>query len=238
MLSIYLPAFVVAFVITVTEMTEVVAVVFALGVDGQSLGHGAAGAAAGTAVVGVVAFGFSAILIALPRSILLWGASFALFAFGIFLFRSTVRAYRRHRATAGTSKTGPASPGQARALQFGGGFAVGAIEATEAVIVLVALAAAGYGASALVGALLGGTILALAALGVHQQIRRIKVPTLKLGATSMLFTFSVFWGGEAAGIAWPGSDLFLIVIFLAALLLVRGLVEAALRAPIRVEANG
>ena len=204
MLSVYLPAFIVAFVITVVEMTEVAAVVFALGAEGQSLGHGAAGAVAGTGVVAVIAVGFGALLIALPSTYLLWGASILLFAFGLFLFRSTVRSYRRQRSPSADSAIGAHPTSNARVLQFGGGFAVGAVEATEAVIVLIALAAAGYGFSALVGALLGGAVLVVAAILVHQQIRRIKVPTLKLGATSMLFTFAVFWGGEAAHFAWPG----------------------------------
>jgi uncharacterized membrane protein len=237
-LSLYLPALLVAFVITVVEMTEVVAVVFALGTEGQSLRHGAGGAAVGTAVVGAVAVGFGAVLVALPRTDLLWGAAVVLFGFGIFLFRSTVRSYRRHRAPPSPVSPGSTAAGNSRALQFGGGFVVGAVEATEAVIVLVALAAAGYASSAVVGALAGGAVLIVAALAVHQQIRRIKVPTLKLGATSMLFTFALFWGGEAAGVAWPGSDLFLIAIFLVALLCVRGFVEAVLGPPIRVEANG
>lgn len=238
MVSLYLPALLVAFVITVTEMTEVVAVVFALSSDARSLGHGAAGAAAGTGVVAALALGFGALLISLPRSDLLWGASIVLFAFGIFLFRSTLRSYRRHRS-AGTGRSGPVgTTGNERVLQFGGGFVVGAIEATEAVIVLVALAAAGYGLSAVAGALLGGAILVAAALLVHQRIRRIKVPTLKLGATAMLFTFALFWGGEAANVTWPGSDLFLIPIFLGAILAVRGTVEALLRRDLRVEANG
>jgi uncharacterized membrane protein len=235
-LALYVPALVVALVITVVEMTEVVAVVFALGAEGPSLGHGAMGAVAGTSVIAVVAVGFSAALVDLPSADLLWGASVVLFAFGIFLFRSTLRAFRRQRAAASGGSSAP--PGTSRALLFGGGFVVGAIEATEAVIVLVALAAAGYGFSALIGALVGGAALAIAAVLVHQQIRKIKVLTLRLGATSMLFTFSVFWGGEAAQIQWPGSDLFLIVLFVGALVVVRGLLELILRRSVPVKANG
>ncbi|MCI4357979.1 MAG: hypothetical protein L3J95_01615 [Thermoplasmata archaeon] len=238
MLVLYLPALLVAFVITIVEMTEVVAVVFALGADRQSVGHGAAGAAAGTTVVGTVAIGFSALLIALPRSELLGGAAVVLFGFGVFLFRSTLRSYRRHRANPHPPPAGGDSTSGGRVLQFGGGFVVGAVEATETVIVLLALAAAGYGPSAVFGAVAGGVTLVGAAIAVHQQIRRIKVPTLKLGATSMVFTFAVFWGGEAESVKWPGSDLFLLVIFVAAVLVVRGLVEVLLRPPVRVEANG
>ncbi len=107
---------------------------------------------------------------------------------------------------------------------------MGAVEATEAVIVLLALTAAGYGFSAILGAVLGGAVLIVAALLVHDRIRRIKVPWLKVGGTSLVFTFAVFWGGEAAGIQWPGGDLFLIPLVILAVLIVRGGVAVVMRA--------
>lgn len=240
MTAVYLPALAVAFVITVVEMTEVVAVVFAFGADRGAYRHGVLGAIAGTGVVALVALAAGAALLSLPHAGLLWGAAAVLFAFGLFLFRSTLRTYRRQRSAGSPGAHPPTEGPKARAdvLQFAGGFSVGAIEAIETVIVLIALAAAGYGGSAVVGSLLGGAVLVGAALVVHQRIRRIKVPTLKLGATSMLFTFAVFWGGEAAGVAWPGSDLALVPIFLAALLVVRGLLAARLALDVPVEGNG
>ncbi len=230
MLAFYLPAVVVGFVITLLEMTEVVALVFALSADHRTIAHGAAGAVAGTAVVALIAFTFGALIIALPREYLLWASGITLAAFGVFLFRSTLRSYRGARAAA----LGPTPPSNSShaVLLFAGGFSVGAVEATEVVVVLIALAAAGYGFSALIGAFGAGAILVIATLLVQQRIRRIKVPWLKWGATSMLFTFSVFWLGEAAGLAWPGGDLILIPLFLVALLLVRASVELALRRPV------
>ena len=99
----------------------------------------------------------------------------------------------------------------------------------KAIIVLLALAAAGYGFSALVGAVAGGALLVVVALSVHDRIRRIKVPWLKVGGTSVVFAFAVFWGGEAAGVNWPGGDLFLLPLVAAGLLLVRGTVALLLR---------
>ena len=195
-------------------MTEVVALVFALGADQRSLRSGAMGAAAGTAVVGGLALGFGAVIVAFPRSDLLWVSAVVLGAFGVFLFRSTLRSYRRAQR-----------PGSAPALhptlQFAGGFSVGAVESIEAVIVLLAIAAAGFGLSALVGAGVGGVLLIAAAAVLHDRIRRLKVPPLKLVATSLLFAFAVFWVGEAAGLPWPYADLSLVPLFLIALGLVR-----------------
>ena len=232
MLSLYLPAFIAALLIVIVEMTEVVALVFALSADHHSVRPGTLGAVAGTAVVALLAVAFGALLLALPKDWLLWGSAVALAAFGVFLFRSTVRSYRRsHR---------PASAPAPRkeALLFAGGFSVGAVEATEAVIVLLALAAAGYGREALVGAGLAGVVLVGAAAVVHERIRRIKVPLLKLGATSLLFAFAVFWTGEAAGLAWPGQDLSLVPLFLIGLLVVRAGVRVLEFPPVPVETKG
>ena len=227
MFELYVPALIVAFLITVLELTEVVALVFALSAEHVSVRHGALGATSGTAVVAVIALGFGAVLIAFPRPYLLWASSIVLAAFGVFLFRSTLKTYRRREA----QRTHPDAPAPAAhaALQFAGGFSVGAIESTEAVIVLLALAAGGYAFSALVGALAGGAILVVAALLVHERIRKIKLPWLKLGATALLFSFALFWGGEAARVPWPGADLILLPFFVAGVLLVRGAIEVALR---------
>jgi uncharacterized membrane protein len=227
MWEIYFPALLVAFLITVLEMTEVVALVFALAADHSTVRHGALGAVGGTAVVSAIAIGFGAILIAFPKEYLLWGSAVVLAAFGVFLFRSTLKTYRRRRAAA----SGAPAPSAGRSVaQFAGGFSVGAVEATEAVVVLLALTAAGYGFSAILGAVLGGGILVVAALLVHDRIRRIKVPWLKVGGTSLVFTFAVFWGGEAAGVQWPGGDLFLIPLVILAVLIVRGGVALVMRA--------
>jgi uncharacterized membrane protein len=225
---LYLPALVAAFVITLIEMTEVVALVFALSAEHGSIRTGTTGAVAGTAVVAGIALAAGAVLIAFPRDALLWAAAIVLVAFGFFLLRSTLRTYRRLRV----ASTVPAAPGaSSHAVQFAGGFSVGAVETLETVIVLIALAAAGYGASAVIGAVAGGVVLIAAAAVLHEQVRKIKVPVLKVVATALLFSYALFWGGEAAGIAWPGADLILIPMTLGFLLAVRGVVDWRVPAP-------
>jgi Ca2+/H+ antiporter, TMEM165/GDT1 family len=223
----YWPALLVAFLVTLLELTEVVVLVFALSADHHTVSHGAAGAVGGTAVVGAAALAFGAALIALPRSDLLWASAVVLAGFGAFLFRSTVKSYRKREAARASGGAAPAA--SKVALQFAGGFSVGAVESTEVVVVLLALTAAGYGAMAILGAVSAAALLVVATFLLREKVRRIKVPWLKLGATSMLFSFAVFWAGEAAGFTWPGSDLFLIPLFLAGVALVRGGVEVVLR---------
>ena len=225
--TIYVPVLLAALLVTVLELTEVVALVFALSADAESIRHGALGAVAGCAVVAGLALGSGAALLALPHDILLWASAAVLYAFGVFLFRSTRRTYRRLRAA--QLAASPPGPPPHRAVQFAGGFTVGAVESTEVVVVLLALTAAGYGGSAIVGAVVGAVLLVAATFAVGERVRRIKVPWLKLGATSVVFAFAVFWTGEALGRSWPGSDLFLIPLVLLAGLLVRGVIGLELR---------
>jgi uncharacterized membrane protein len=224
-----------AFVITVVEMTEVVALVFALSADHGSVRSGALGAVAGSAVVAAVALGFGSLLVRLPSDLLLVGAAVVLFAFGVFLLRSTVRAYRKARSTEVGSRPSPSASGS---LQFAGGFSVGAVEMLETVIVLLALTAGGAGLAALVGAAVAILALVVVAFALHERVRRVKTPQLKLVATSLLFAFAVFWAGEAAGGNWPGSDLFLLPLFVLALAVVYGVVRWRSAAPVPVQTKG
>ncbi len=223
-LSLYLPAVLGAFLITILEMTEVVVLVVAVSADHPSVRPGAAGATVGVAAVALVAVGLGAVLGLIDHFYLPFVSGVLLVGFGIFLFRSTLRTYRR------AARPGPSSavPKFAGALQFGTGFTSGAVEAVETVIVLLGITAAGYPFSAVVGAVVAGALLVLLALALHERLRRIKVPWLKLLGTSMLFTFAVFWLGEALNIRWPGADLFLLVLFVLSVVVVRGAVQIGL----------
>ncbi|MCI4347825.1 MAG: hypothetical protein L3J97_04305 [Thermoplasmata archaeon] len=229
---LYAPVFVPAFLIVMLEMTEVVALVFALGGGTHGFRTAVWGAISGTAFVAVIALVAGAAVERLPTTYLLGPSAVVLAAFGVFLFGSTVRSYRRAQAVL--------SPGLPAAephpvVQFGSGFSVGAVEATEAVIVLLALAAPGYGFTTLVAALAAGVLLVGLAAALHGQIRRIKIPALKTVATALLFTFAIFWAGEALMFSWPGSDLALLPLFIASALVVRGAVRVAIGPSIRVE---
>jgi Ca2+/H+ antiporter, TMEM165/GDT1 family len=209
-----------AVLITILELTEVVVLVLVLGVDQPSVRPGAVGAGTGIAVVSGITLGAGAALATVSVSYLFWAAAIVLAAFGVFLYRSTLRTYR---IAAGR---GPPRGTQHRhdMAQFAGGFAVGAVEMTEVAIVLLALAAGGAAFSALVGAVVGGLLLVGLAFVLHEQLRRIKVPWLKVLATSVLLSFAVFWGGEAAGVRWPGGDLVLVPLVVVFAALVRGTV--------------
>ncbi len=228
-LSFDLPALLAAFLITLLEMTEVVVLVIAVTADHPSARPGASGAVAGVATVSALAVLVGAALDEFPHSDLLYVSAALLAGFGVFLFRSTLKSYRR--AALPPSSARPSKV--ASAVQFGTGFTAGGVEAVEVVVVLLGIAAAGYAFSALVGALVAGGILVVLALLVHERLRRIKVPWLKLLGTSMLFTFATFWLGEALGVPWPGSDLFLIPLFVLSLVINRGAIQLRLGTPTR-----
>ena len=233
MVLFYAPVFLPAFLVTMLEMTEVVALVFAVSAGGPGLRTVIYGALSGVAIVSAIALVAGAALERLPSDLLLGPSAVVLAAFGVFLFRSTLRSYRRARAIqpGGGGAVAPPHP----VVEFGGGLSVGLVETTEAVIVLLALAAPGYGLTALVAALVAGALLVALAWVLHGQIRRIKVPPLKAGATALLFTFSVFWAGEAVHLAWPYGDLTLVPLFVVAVGLVRAALWAADRPSVRVE---
>ncbi len=225
--------FVPAFIVTLLEMTEVVALVFALSGGDHGLRDTIAGALTGVAVIGTVALLAGSALDRLPPDLLLGPSAIVLAAFTVFLFRGTLRTYRRSRAQRqGAAGAFPAAP---PVVSFGAGFSVGAVETTEAVIVLLALAAPGYGWTTLAGAVSAGAILVVLALLLHGQIRKVKITTLRGAGTAMLLTYAVFWGGEALHVPWPWDDLTLLPIFGAAALVVAGTVWLLGRAPLPVE---
>ena len=230
---LYAPVFVPAFLITLLEMTEVVALVFAVSAGGPGLRTVIYGALSGVALVSAIALIAGAAIDRLPSTWLLGPSAVVLAAFGVFLFRSTLRSYRRAHATTQTPIGSGSLPHPV--VAFGGGFSVGIVETTEAAIVLLALAAPGFGVTALVAALAAGALLVGMAWILHGQIRRIKVPLLKAGATALLFTFAAFWAGEALKVTWPLGDFSLVPLFIVAAVLVRSAVWVVERPPVRVE---
>ncbi len=123
------------------------------------------------------------------------------------------------------------------------------LEGLEVAFIVVTFGIAG----GLLGpALLGAGLAAIGVLTVGIAIRRplARLPEnqLKFGVGLMLVSFGTFWAGEGVGIAWPGSDLSIVLLLagylVTSLLAVRtvasGLARAAQPsspAPVRQEVN-
>ncbi len=67
-------------------------------------------------------------------------------------------------------------------------------------------------ASAAVGALIAGILVILAGVLVRSPLKRVPENTLKFVVGIMLTSFGTFWTIEGFNVAWPFSDLFILVL--------------------------
>lgn len=196
-------ALVSAFFITLLEMTDVVALVYALGSGSKSMRPGLLGATGGVAIVSLAAIGVGLALVGVPDAlthavgtVIIWGFSFV-------LLNSTFKTYRREaqrKAGIQTRKKEHPSPDTLTSRDLAvTGLAVGAGETIEAAIPLLAISATSGATPVVLGALAAGATIAIAAHFLHAHIKRIKVPLLKWVATSILFAFAMIWTLETLG---------------------------------------
>ena len=103
-----------------------------------------------------------------------------------------------------------------------------------AFIVITFGVAGGQLVPALTGAALAGICVLSVGVAVRRPLARLPENQLKFGVGLMLVSFGTFWAGEGIGIAWPGSDLailLLLVGYLATSLLAVRTVAAGLVKP-------
>jgi uncharacterized membrane protein len=67
-------------------------------------------------------------------------------------------------------------------------------------------------ASAALGALAAGLLVILVGVLVRVPLAKVPENTLKFVVGIMLTTFGTFWTGEGFGVAWPLSDVFLLIL--------------------------
>lgn len=89
-------------------------------------------------------------------------------------------------------------------------FSVGAVEAFEAAIVLVALLPNNF-QSTVVGMGTGIALVVVATYLLRNQVRRVKQANMKVVVSALLLSFAVFWFGEAFVVL---SDLALVPLFI------------------------
>src|SRR3954470_8810310 len=93
--------------------------------------------------------------------------------------------------------------GYAFTLSFKGVF----LEGLEVGFIVVTVGAAHDGfLRPIIGALAALIAVAVAGVIVHRPLSRVPENTMKLVVGLMLVTFGTFWGGEGAGVEWPGGD--------------------------------
>ena len=136
--------------------------------------------------------------------------------FGIRLLKSAARSFMFQRI--GFPK-GDHAPDKGVELTA---FSVGAVEAFEAAIVLVALYPNGF-LSTLAGIIAGVLLVVVFSIVLHSQIRKVKQAIMKAAVSAILFTFSAFWYTEAA---YNLNDLLLIPMFAVSFIIVYALSNA------------
>lgn len=140
----------------------------------------------------------------------IFSATFLLY-FGIRLARSARRSQKFQRM--GFPKN-PHEEGE-KGISFTA-FSVGAVEAFEAAIVLVALYPESY-SSTVLGLTFGVVIVIAASYILRNQIRKVKQATVKVSVSAILLSFSAFWYIESVKLI---NDIFLIPIFIAFFIIV------------------
>jgi len=81
------------------------------------------------------------------------------------------------------------------------------LEGLEVVFIVLTFGAnQGNVGLAALGALAAFVTVVAVAVVVHAPLSRVPENTLKFAVGSMLVTFGAFWGGEGAGVAWPGGE--------------------------------
>lgn len=85
------------------------------------------------------------------------------------------------------------------------------LEGMEVVMIVLTLGlSSGHLAVAAGAALAAVVVVGAAGFAVSRQLREVPENAMKLAVGLMLVTFGSFWGGEGAGVSWPGSDLSLL----------------------------
>lgn len=210
-------------------MVEALTIVLAIGVSRgwRSTLHGAVVALA--ALILLIALFGSTLATEVPLGLLRLIVGLGLLVFGLQWLRKAVeraacrRPHRDEAATfdwlRGSMSSDAASKRQVDIVAFAAAFKGVFLEGLEAAIIIVTLGATagqlpvayGSGGVALVSVALLGAI-------VHRPLTRIPENTLKLGVGLLLSSFGTFWLVEGLGIEWPGSELAILGITAAYLL--------------------
>ncbi len=193
--------FLAAMGITLLEISEAAAVALALYAEGGSKAF--LYVALGIAVVLVITFIVGKEIALLPILLIRLVAGFLLLYFGLRLARSARRAVVKSRKKGGNEEE------KMEKGLFYTGFSVGAVEAFEAAIVIVALIPIDYN-STFLGLVAGLIIVVIGTALLKSQVRKIKQANMKVAVSALLLSFSSFWFAEAF---YNITDLILIPLF-------------------------
>jgi uncharacterized membrane protein len=204
--------FLAAFVGSLIELVEVLAVVLVVGrVAGWRNALAGAGSAVGLVAVASLALGSGLALIpARPLELL---AGVILLGFGQAWARSAIRYYGGvaeapeevdERLRERLERDGRRGGWDIVALVTA--FKSSLVESFEIAIVVIGLGTAGGNwFEAIGGALFAAVVLICSALWLRASLERVPVRPAKFIAATLLMGFGTYWLGEGIGFAWPGG---------------------------------
>ncbi len=116
--------------------------------------------------------------------------------------------YRREvERLSGQPRSGSGRDATGFVIAFKGVF----LEGMEVIMIVLTLGlSSGYLGVATLAAAAAVVVIGAIGVVVARQLSEVPENGMKLGVGLMLVTFGTFWGGEGAGVRWPGSDLALL----------------------------
>jgi uncharacterized membrane protein len=210
--------FVTTFFASAVEAVEALTIVLALGVvrGGRSTLEGVGAA---TLVLAAIVASLGRALRLIPIGTLRFVVGALLLAFGLQWLRKAVlraagykplhdegAAFARERARAGSAA--PAGSGRIDWYSFTVAFKGVLLEGLEVTFIVVTFGST-QGRLGLASAAAASAVVVVVVVGslVRGPLERVPENSLKFVVGVLLTSFGVFWGGEGAGVEWPGSDL-------------------------------
>ncbi len=230
--------FLTAFLASGVEMVEALTIVLAVGVT-RGWRSTLLGAGVAAILLGVLVAALGPLISRVPIGALRVAIGALLLVFGLQWLRKAIlrasgykalhdeaAAYEQERAEAGSIAT--ARPGELDWYSFTVAFKGVFLEGLEVVFIVITFGAARSHGVTIAAAAAAAAFVIVVAVGVTVRAPLSRVPenTLKFVVGLLLTSFGTFWSGEGAGVAWPGGDAALLVIF--ALLFVVSLVAVRL----------
>lgn len=134
-----------------------------------------------------------------------WLRKAILRASGYLAQRDEAAAFERERAEAGTAA--PDAKAGMDWYSFTVAFKGVLLEGLEVAFIVVTFGSTqGHLGLAIAAALAAAVLVIVVGVIVHGPLARVPENALKYAVGVMLTSFGVFWGGEGAGVEWPGGD--------------------------------
>jgi uncharacterized membrane protein len=211
--------FLATFLASAVEAVEALTIVLAVGIV-RGWRSTLVGVGAASLVLAALVAGLGPALSHIPIETLRLVVGFLLLAFGLQWLRKAIlrasgykplhdegEAFARERQEAGSADA-VGSPRQIDWYSFTVSFKAVLLEGLEVAFIVISFGATnGRLGLAAAAAAAAGLVVVVAGLVVRGPLERVPENALKFAVGVMLSSFGIFWGGEGAGVEWPGGDL-------------------------------